>query len=368
MTQIIPDKRPNCEEILEGKHFWSLDEDESEIEIPIIDILKSQNEDELTFFHSMLESKLIEIIDFGIENTKNCSTRREFTTKLLLSLIHRPPIVMSCLSHLYDDTLTFCESSSDLIELLVIVMRNHTNIADIQLNAIKCMHNLTKDELGEKISSIILEEVVGVTLKAMEFFPNHRQLNVNSLHIFRNQYILEKISFKKYECFQLLLNLFVNFKDRFMNELAIKMCILIFDQLSGAEKSNLCSNPVHMQSLLDIIRSLVQNALDQNILESYLVFLWFLTDDSPKTCNLFLEKRGLELHFLVLNVSQGKFYCFNHYYLYLKKFSNKSLFKEFIGNHNIEMRVLALFYNIAEFPFFRQHLVTKEFLPVLRYF
>jgi hypothetical protein len=54
--------------------------------------------------------------------------------------------------------------------------------------------------------------------------------------------------------------------------------------------------------------------------------------------------------------------------LYSNKFSNKSLFKEFIGNHNIQMRVLALLYNIAEFPFFRQHLVTTEFLALLRFF
>jgi hypothetical protein len=43
-------------------------------------------------------------------------------------------------------------------------MSKQSKIADIQLNAIKCLYNLTKDELEEKISQQLLGNAVEVTL------------------------------------------------------------------------------------------------------------------------------------------------------------------------------------------------------------
>ncbi len=82
----------------------------------------------------------------------------------LLHFKHKSTIVKNCLFLIYDYTLTYSDSSNDIIELLVNLMSKQSKIADIQLNAIKCLYNLTKDELEEKISQQLLGNAVEVTL------------------------------------------------------------------------------------------------------------------------------------------------------------------------------------------------------------
>ncbi len=62
---------------------------------------------------------------------------------------------------------------------------------------------------------------------------------------------------------------------------------------------NIGSNPIYMETLLNIIRSSVQTAPDYDIILLYtLSFLLNLSDLSPNTCELFLQKGGLIYIFL----------------------------------------------------------------------
>ncbi len=58
MTQRFPHKRPNCEEILERKNTWALNEEEFEIDDELRQelILKMNDENQIVF--SLLKSKL----------------------------------------------------------------------------------------------------------------------------------------------------------------------------------------------------------------------------------------------------------------------------------------------------------------------
>ncbi len=58
MTSNLPHKRPNCEEILERKNSWALNEEEFEINDELEKIINSQgSESELTIY-CLLRSKL----------------------------------------------------------------------------------------------------------------------------------------------------------------------------------------------------------------------------------------------------------------------------------------------------------------------
>lgn len=68
--------------------------------------------------------------------------------------------------------------------------------------------------------------------------------------------------------------------------------------------------------------------------------LWNLTDESPSTCAMFLEKGGISLYLDVL-----RFYR---------------------GLPSVEMKILGLLNNIAEVPSLRTGLLTTEFISCLR--
>jgi hypothetical protein len=58
MTRRLPNERPNCEQILNVKHFWALHENEFEFENESRNILNSRTENDNFSVYSILQSKL----------------------------------------------------------------------------------------------------------------------------------------------------------------------------------------------------------------------------------------------------------------------------------------------------------------------
>jgi Zyg-11 family protein len=174
---------------------------------------------------------------------------------------------------------------------------------DNYLESILCVFwNLTH-ELVEEIEGKLIEEIVDVIITAFETFPNHQKIVENALKIMCNESILEDIVFDRYKFIQLVMNSLVRFKNRDMNLMAVEIRSVISSRKLMSEKLNIGSNPIYMETLLNIIRSSVQTAPDYDIILLYtLSFLWNLSDLSPNTCELFLQKGGLDLYFLILNV------------------------------------------------------------------
>jgi len=221
----------------------------------------------------------------------------------LLRYKHRPNFVEISLVNLYDYTLTYYESRMDLIDLIVTIMREHSEQVDIQMAATACLFCLTKDELSQNINSKKLTEVVNMILNAMELFPNHQQLHMNSILILCNNRILQDISFDRFKCCQLVMNYLVAFKDTHVTNYANYICLVLMPQISISDKSKLESQPVYMETLLDIVRMRVQFVLnDDYTLEYTLRVIASLSDESPKSCQIFIEKGGIDLYLFVLNV------------------------------------------------------------------
>ncbi len=85
------------------------------------------------------------------------------------------------------------------------------------------------------------------------------------------------------------MNSLVRFKNGDLNLMAVEICSVISCRILMSEKLNIGSNPIYMETLLNIIRSSVQTAPDYDIILLYtLSFLLNLSDLSPNTCELFL--------------------------------------------------------------------------------
>ncbi|CAG2167458.1 unnamed protein product [Oppiella nova] len=97
-----------------------------------------------------------------------------------------------------------------------------------------------------------------------------------------------------------------------------------------------------MEALLAIVRARLADALHNDIMLKFtLSALWNLTDESPKTCQMFLQKGGLDLYLQVL--------------------------QRFEGDCAVETKVLGLVNNIAEVEELRHNLLDLHFLRVLRF-
>jgi len=216
---------------------------------------------------------------------------------------HRPIFNKESLIDLYDFTLTYDEPRTDLIDLVVVKMRENSHMIGIQLVATECLCNLTQNGLSEKMHPKILKKVVEVTLNAMELFPNHQQLQTNALLTLYSNRILRDVSFDTLKCFQLIMDYLVAFNGTDMDEYAIYICSIFARKLPPNQKSKLGSQPIYMKTLLDIVRSRVQFSPDyDSVLELTLRVITSLSDETPKTCEMFVEKGGIDLYLLVLNV------------------------------------------------------------------
>lgn len=106
---------------------------------------------------------------------------------------HRPAFVQRSLYNLYSYTLNYVEPRLDIIELILPAVFRHSRVIGIQMAATACLYNLTKGKIGEQLHPKILRQVVEATLTAMEMFPNHQQLQKNTLLTLCSDRILQDV-------------------------------------------------------------------------------------------------------------------------------------------------------------------------------
>ncbi|XP_053594608.1 protein zyg-11 homolog B isoform X5 [Microplitis demolitor] len=235
---------------------------------------------------------------------------------------HRPIYVQKCLYNLFRLTPHFNEPRVDVIKLVIPGMRAHPEEFRVQMAATACLYNLTKGELATKIHPFVLKQIVDLTLTAMESYPNHYQLQKNTLLTLCSDRILQDVPFDKYRCAKLVMNCLSAFDDASMNRMSVAICSILAAKISTVETSMLGSKPQYMSKLLSMVRSKIQLRSVDITMRFTLSALWNLTDESAATCKVFLEEGGMELFLEVLE-------CFQ-------------------GESSVETKVLGLLNNIAE--------------------
>ena len=118
------------------------------------------------------------------------------------------------------------------------------------------------------------------------------------------------------------------------------MLTLSAAKITTQETSQLGSSRNYMQKLLGLVQKRADDANVDVTLKFTLSTLWNLTDESPKTCSVFLGEEGLDLYLRVLDA--------------------------FPDEVSVETKVLGLLNNIAEVRELRRHLMVDKFISTLR--
>ncbi|XP_014295935.1 protein zyg-11 homolog B isoform X3 [Microplitis demolitor] len=200
----------------------------------------------------------------------------------------------------------------------------------------KCLYNLFR--LTPHFNEPRVD-VIKLVIPAMESYPNHYQLQKNTLLTLCSDRILQDVPFDKYRCAKLVMNCLSAFDDASMNRMSVAICSILAAKISTVETSMLGSKPQYMSKLLSMVRSKIQLRSVDITMRFTLSALWNLTDESAATCKVFLEEGGMELFLEVLE-------CFQ-------------------GESSVETKVLGLLNNIAEVGHLRQRLMQSRFIRML---
>ncbi|OQR66240.1 protein zyg-11B-like [Tropilaelaps mercedesae] len=249
--------------------------------------------------------------------------------------------VQKSLYHLYGYTQNMTEPRVDIIELILPGMHKHSSVLGIQMAATACLYNLSRGPLGQKIHPTWLKKIVELTLTAMESFPRHQQLQKNTLLTLCSDRILQDVSFDRYHCAKLVMDSLVFFDDPAMNRMSVAICSILAAKISTCETSSLGAEPMYMKRLLRIVKAKITEGAVDIMMKFTLSALWNLTDESPRTCSVFLSLGGMDLFMKVL--------------------------AKFHDDGSVETKVLGLLNNIAEVAALRRDLMKDEFLFVLRH-
>ncbi len=293
MTNRIPSKRPTCEEILETKQKWALNDTESYIENEIKILLEEKLEEKL-FIYSILESKLIAI------KVKMINESETFDLKELFPRVNEQDFIRKFLGHLKVNEIINHEQRINVIDSIVDLMRNYLKFIEIQENALNAIASLfLENDSTEALNPEQIERVIEATLIAMELYPNQHQLQKNALIILYSKQIIENLQFK---CVKLAMDSMVNFKKTDMNLMASVISATHLMNLSIKERSDLGSNKIYIETLLDIIKSRVNFQTYYYLIENTLSVLVNFLVDSLNNCSIFTELEGIEVCFILLEV------------------------------------------------------------------
>jgi hypothetical protein len=301
MTDNVPSKRPNCQEILEKRYLWAINEDDFDIQTEKKLALNSRLEDE-SFIYSIIESKFIAI------NVKTIY-RRISSIETLFHPENGPDFIQRNLAHLKIHKITDSKIRTEVIDSIFDLMSKNLNSIEIQQNALDAMASLyyfIETNSVELLNPNQVDKLIKATLTAMELYPNHQLLQKNALSILYSNQILENLYFDRFKCAELVMNSLVNFKKTDMNLMASVICTTHLMKLSIKERSDLGSKQIYIETLLEIIKSRIPFFSYYYLIENTLSALVNLLVDSWNNCSIFMKLGGLDVSFNLLEVRYGK--------------------------------------------------------------
>jgi hypothetical protein len=284
--------------------------------ILIIKIYNKSKEDKNTLLMSLCE-QILDLVENEYSNTlaEKPNSKWENLTEItedsqiyepLLLHEHNPYLVQKNLLDLYNYSISYCETKINLIDSIVKIMKKYPDFIDIQVISIACLGIFLEKSIQTSNVDMV-EEIVGLILKAMELFSSHLLLQMNSLlaliNILWNQEIVKFVPFDKFKCMQLAMDSMVLFNDTEMNDMAVEICSILSNELSIIDKTKFFIKPAYIERLLEIVRNCILLESNYFILKYSMEILSNLSDFSPKVCQLVLLKDGINLFLSVLNVS-----------------------------------------------------------------
>lgn len=173
-----------------------------------------------------------------------------------------------------------------------------------------CLHSLTKITAANYLHPDTLKLAVNMCIKALEHYPHDPQLSKNILLTLCSDRILQEVSFDHYRCVSLVMKLLVTFEDSTLNRVALAISSILAGKISTEQTSQIGTQFNYLNRLLKFVEQYFNDSSDSNqtILKLALSTLWNFTDESPKTCEAFINNNGLDLYIRTLTVS-FKLFC-----------------------------------------------------------
>ncbi|XP_052825514.1 protein zyg-11 homolog B [Octopus bimaculoides] len=259
--------------------------------------------------------------------------------------ILREKYIQKSLYTLFSLTQNLEKPRQDIIKHVLPGMKCHPKQLGVQMAATACLYNLTKGEVSQKIHPTCLRKVVELTLLSMENFPKHQQLQKNALLTLCSDRILQDVSFDRFRCAELVMDCLCSFDDSSMNRMSVAICSILAAKISTEETSRLGGTHHYMQKMLELVHQKMEHMAIDITLKFTLSALWNLTDESPATCNVFLNEGGLDLFMRALEV--------------IKPVQHDVKVQ-------VETKILGLLNNIAEVEKLRYALMREDFILLVR--
>jgi hypothetical protein len=318
MAQYCPKLRPNCEQILEIKNSWALNENEFEINKLLSVALSPEKGNENFITYNIILSKFIDINHKEEKSrVRNYETKLEFILNLLESNKDKPEINQILFNALCDYTSEYCRIMKNLYEI--------KDFYDIKLESQSQKYIKSKwieKDLEIELNFKLLQKVFDLIMRSMESHPNNQKIHSKLISLIFYGLDFRELIFNVNKCIHLAMNLLLNSKDDDFNRISVEICYKLISKTSISEGSQLFSNSIYIEKLIEIVKNSIHDSKhDIFIIENITGLLWNVTNLSPNICDIFVEKGGIDLYLDILNVSLldlTKFkrkFCSSHFYL-----------------------------------------------------
>jgi hypothetical protein len=295
MAQYCPKLRPNCEQILEIKNLWALNENEFKINKLLSASLSPEKGNESYITYNIL-SKFIEMNHKeGKSRVKNCEIKLEFILNLLESNKDKPEI-----NQIFFKAL--CDYTTEYFRIM-----EYLDFYEIQLGSQSKKYIKSKwieKDLKKKLNFKLLQKVFDLIMRSMESHPNNQQIQTKSLSLISYALGFRELIFNVSKCIQLSMNLLLNSKDEETKRMSVRICSKLISKQSISSRSQLFSNSIYIEKLIEIVKNSIHDPNhDIFLIENIMCILWGVTELSPNLCEIFVEKGGIDLYLDILNVS-----------------------------------------------------------------
>ncbi|XP_066015177.1 protein zyg-11 homolog isoform X2 [Pocillopora verrucosa] len=275
----------------------------------------------------------------------------EATEKQILCSLQMYPdradYMREALSGLFRISNDWTARKPQILKLVLNPLEKHLGDLNVQMGATACVFNIIREiggEAGPEVHPHLLSKVASLVLSAMRTFPEKYQFLWMCMLILQTQQVREKATFNYFEASCLVMDALCNFHgNQDICQLAIQLCANLCAKLTVQETHALGSEK-NIMTMFNFIQEKISARQEDLTLSLALTVLLYLTDETPSTCSLFVEKGGLQL------IVQG-----------LKVFRGENQEKNFI----IKKKLLIILNNIAETPSLRHLLITDEFMNLL---
>jgi len=294
MAQYCPKLRPNCEQILEIKNSWALNENEFKINELLSAALSPEKGNENFITYDIL-SKFIEMNHKkGKSRVRNCETNLEFILNLLESNKDKPEI-----NQIFFKAL--CDYTTEYFRIMEYLDFYETQLESQSTKYIKS--KWIEKDLEKELNFKLLQKVFDLIIRSMESHPNNQQIHSKGLSLISYALEFRELNFNVNKCIQLSMNLLLNSKDEYINRISVEICYRLRRKTSISSRSQLFSNPIYVEKLIEIVKNAIHESNHKTFLmEQILSILVSVTDSSPNVCEIFVEKGGIDLCLNILKV------------------------------------------------------------------